>query len=111
MCTRASDQQLSEFMDPNFANMTWAFATVKQADVRLIVAMARAAKRRINEVSTQDLESTLSAFVSASCCHDVSLGLVSQWHTKAARGRDRCPHYVRLAARLTGEGCSHYVPS
>ena len=46
---RAAERRMLEFNAQDFANTTWAFATVKPVDVKLFSVLARAAELRVNE--------------------------------------------------------------
>ena len=53
---------LDEFNEQEFANTTWAFATVTQQSAQLFTALARTAEWRLDEFKVQSLANTAWAF-------------------------------------------------
>ena len=49
--TSVTAQRMGEFSALDVANTVWEFATAAQCDASLFVALARAAERRLGEVS------------------------------------------------------------
>eukprot|EP00747_Dinoflagellata_sp_TGD_P128219 gnl/TRDRNA2_/TRDRNA2_174497_c11_seq2.p3 gnl/TRDRNA2_/TRDRNA2_174497_c11~~gnl/TRDRNA2_/TRDRNA2_174497_c11_seq2.p3 ORF type:complete len:101 (+),score=11.09 gnl/TRDRNA2_/TRDRNA2_174497_c11_seq2:215-517(+) len=64
----AAQQLLTEFTVREIATTARAFATAKQSDQRLFVALARAAARRAHELQSQDFAGIAWALALANRC-------------------------------------------
>ena len=53
---------MSEFNAQELANSAWALATASQLDEKLLMALAKAAQRRMTEFKHQSLANTAWAF-------------------------------------------------
>ena len=62
MSDLASSCGPSQGKEQAVANTAWAFASVKQPNVKLFMALARAVERHISELNAQELSNTAWAF-------------------------------------------------
>ena len=53
---------MSEFNAQGLANTAWAFATVRQSDAHLFIALARVAEWRVSDFVAQSGANTVWAF-------------------------------------------------